>query len=98
MFAYRRCNVLHKPSVMQYTPTMQRSKPLLKSTYELLGKSGLSYRQVAAGARVDINWVAKFAQRAIREPGVSKVQRVHDFLIAYEEIRVSKTPTVESAA
>ena len=70
---------------MQYTPAMQRSKSLLALTYELLGKSGLSYRQIAGGAGVDINWVAKFAQRAIREPGVSKVQRVHDFLIAATE-------------
>jgi hypothetical protein len=74
---------------------------LLESTYRLLDATDLTYRQVASGAAVDMNWLAKFKQRAINEPGVGKVQRVHDFLAAYEAIRVpppSGTPTPRHAA
>jgi transcriptional regulator with XRE-family HTH domain len=83
---------------MQYTQAMQRPKSLLKVTYKLFKKSGLSYRQIAAGACVDVNWVAKFAQGKIDDPGVKKIQKVHDFLIAYEEVRMSAIPAAESAA
>lgn len=53
---------------------------LLDRTYQLLDACGLTYREIAAGADVDINWVAKLKQRNIAEPGVIKVQAVHDFL------------------
>lgn len=55
-------------------------EPLLDVTYRLLDACELTYREIAAGAGVDINWVAKFKQRAIAEPGVMKVQAVYDFL------------------
>ena len=61
---------------------------LLEKTYQLLEATDLTYRQIAAGASIDSNWLAKFKQRQIKEPGVGKVQRVHDFLSAYEAIRV----------
>lgn len=53
---------------------------LLTKTYELIAKSELTYREIADGARVDVNWFAKFKQRRIKSPGVPKVQAVHDFL------------------
>lgn len=53
---------------------------LLGVTYQLLDASDLTYREIAAGAGVDINWVAKLKQRGIGEPGVTKVQAVYDFL------------------
>lgn len=59
-----------------------RTEKLLDRTYRLLDACNLTYREIAAGARVDINWLAKFKQRAIDEPGVTKVQSVHDFLFA----------------
>jgi hypothetical protein len=61
---------------------MDSVEPLLARTYRLLDASGLSYRAIAAGSGQDVNWVAKFVQRAIGEPGVSKVQAVHDFLVS----------------
>lgn len=61
---------------------MTPDEPLLDRTYRLLDAAGLSYRKIAAGSGVDLSWIAKFAQRNIGEPGVSKVQAVHDFLIA----------------
>lgn len=69
------------------------SESLLDRTYRLLDHTDLTYRQIAAGAAVDMNWLAKLKQRAISEPGVGKVQRVHDFLTAYEAIRVPRPAT-----
>lgn len=59
----------------------QLSEPLLARTYRLLDSlnPSPSYREIAEGAEVDRNWVAKFVTRAIEEPGVTKVQRVHDW-------------------
>ena len=59
---------------------MSLTQNLLERTYQLLDASTLTYAEIADGAGVDINWLAKFKQRAIGEPGVSKVQGVHDFL------------------
>ena len=59
---------------------MALTENLLERTYRLLDDSDLTYAQISAGAGVDINWLSKFKQRAIGEPGVSKVQGVHDFL------------------
>ena len=58
------------------------AEPLLARTYRLLDIVDVSYGEIAAGAQVDKNWVAKFVTRSIDEPGVNKVQRVHDFLAA----------------
>lgn len=71
------------------------NEPLLDKTYRLLGETDLTYRQIASGAAVDMNWLAKLKQRAIAEPGVGKVQRVHDFLLAYQGIRASRSAVVE---
>ena len=56
------------------------SQSLLDATYRLVESSDLSYPEIAAGASVKTDWFASFMQRRIREPGVNKVQRVHDFL------------------
>jgi transcriptional regulator with XRE-family HTH domain len=60
---------------------------LLQRTYDLIDKSGLSQRQIAAGAGVKRDWLAKFAQRRIRSPGTPKVQAVHNFLRSYKPPR-----------
>lgn len=70
---------------------MASEETLFDCTVRLLGQSNLTYRQIAEGAAVDMNWLAKFRQGAIEEPGVHKVQRVHDFLAAYEAIRVPRS-------
>lgn len=61
---------------------MDVTEPLLDRTYRLLAGTKLTYQQIADGAKVDINWLAKLKQRRIDEPGVNKIQAVHDFLIA----------------
>lgn len=61
---------------------------LLARTYRLLDATNLTYAQLAEGAGVERHWVEKFKQRKISTgAGVDKVQRVHDYLTAYEAIR-----------
>lgn len=66
--------------VTRYYAVAMSKGNLLGITYELLDASDLTYREIASGAGVDINWVAKLKQRAIGEPGVTKVQAVYNFL------------------
>ena len=62
-----------------YSSHMQ-SKTFLEETYELVANCGLTQRQIAEGAGVNYWWYIKFAQRSIPDPGVERVQKVHDFL------------------
>jgi hypothetical protein len=56
---------------------------LLARTYELLDRRGtVSLRQIALETGLGQDWLDKFSQRRIREPGVVKVQRLHDYLAA----------------
>lgn len=64
-----------------------KEESLLDEAYRLLDGSELKYREIAAGAGVDFNWLVKFKQRSIREPGVSKVQAVCDFLRGKKGVR-----------
>jgi hypothetical protein len=61
---------------------MAKDKPLLERTKALLTKlhGHFSYQDIADGSEVDREWLSKFARGEIPEPGVNKVQRVHDFL------------------
>lgn len=59
-----------------------RAMDLLQRTYELLDQTKLSQRQIAAGAGVKRDWLAKFMQKAIASPGAPKVQAVHNFLLS----------------
>jgi transcriptional regulator with XRE-family HTH domain len=66
---------------------MPKEKPLLARTKDLLEQlhgdpqeGKFTYEDIADGAKVGREWLAKFAIGQIPEPGVNKVQRVHDFL------------------
>lgn len=58
-------------------------KTLLESTYEQLKARdrALTLRRIAEGAGVDYEWLAKFSQNRINDPGVQKVEAVHKFLL-----------------
>ncbi len=71
---------------------MDSVEPLLSRTYRLMAESQLSYKKIADGSGQSKDWVAKLAQRAIREPGVSKVQAVHDFLAGRLDPAASQHP------
>lgn len=72
------------------------TESLLDRTYSLLDAAvdadgrlkRIIYKDFAKGAAVDVNWLAKFKQRQIPEPGVKKIQRLHDFLV----VRMAATP------
>ena len=57
---------------------------LITKTYALIDRSQMTYREIADGSGVDVNWFAKFKQRRINSPGAPKVQKVHDFLLRHE--------------
>lgn len=64
---------------------MKSPKPpltLLDQTLELLANrpKDLTLRQIAEGAKVDFEWLSKFSRELIDDPGVKKVQAVHDFM------------------
>lgn len=55
---------------------------MLDRTYRLLDSTNLTYREIATGAEVGFEWLKSLASRRIGEPGTSKIQRLHDFLVA----------------
>lgn len=61
------------------------SYPLLEKTYELLGERKLSLKELAEDAELDESWLAKFHRRAIPNPGVNLVQKLHDYLIRSQQ-------------
>ena len=71
-----------------------KTETLLERTYQLIDSTNQTYQQVADATGLDKNWLMKFKQRAIKEPGVSKVQKVHDFLLAYNAIKTSSRDAV----
>lgn len=73
------------------------TESLLERTLRLLKSTNLKQPQIATGADVSPHWLAKFSQGLIPEPGVSKVQRVHDFLSSYEAIRAPRSSQQDAA-
>lgn len=55
---------------------------LLSTTKTLLAQSPETQRIIAANSGVGYQWLAKFSQGRISDPGVSKVQQLHDYLSA----------------
>lgn len=65
-------------------------KTLLDATKERLASRQETLQEVADGAGVGYQWLAKFSQNRIADPSVNKVQAVHDyFLRKQESARVS---------
>ena len=61
---------------------MSTNAELLATTIQLVRARGeMTLQQVADGSAVDFEWLSKFAREEIDDPGVRKVQRVHDFLV-----------------
>ena len=69
---------------------------LLENTYSLLDASPLSLERIATGAGVGYWWLTKLKQRRFDDPGVGRVERLHDFLSSEAEgdlPRHSEQPT-----
>ena len=60
---------------------MNTPNTLLEDTQRLLKSAKTPRREIARGAAVGNEWLAKFSQGRINDPGVRKVQRLHDFLL-----------------
>jgi hypothetical protein len=53
---------------------------LLEKTLQLLADSPESLNAIAAGSNVGYEWLKKLAEGSIPNPGVIRVQSVHDYL------------------
>jgi len=58
---------------------------LLSNTVHLLSVADEPRHVIAKNAGVGYEWLAKFAQGRIPDPGVSRVQRLHDYLTRQQE-------------
>ena len=59
---------------------MDAQESLLDKTYRLLDNRTETLMQISKGAEIDDSWLFKFSRRAIPNPGVRLVQRLHDYL------------------
>lgn len=60
---------------------IQSADALLDRTYKLLSARKLSLKDIAKEADLDESWLAKFHRKAIPNPGVNLVQKLHDHLL-----------------
>jgi transcriptional regulator with XRE-family HTH domain len=58
---------------------------LLTEVRKLVLRSALTREQIAKGAGVERDWLNAVTQGRIRDPGVTKIQKLHDFLTAQQE-------------
>lgn len=60
---------------------------LLDHTYRLLAdrREHMTLREIADGSGLGYDWLSKFANRAIPNPGVINVQTLHDFLARQQQ-------------
>lgn len=71
------------------TSVPDSTESLLDRTKKLLdGRGELTLREIAEGAEVGHEWLRSFLYGdRIREPGVLKIERVHNFLVEYQAAR-----------
>jgi transcriptional regulator with XRE-family HTH domain len=61
------------------------TESLLDRTKRLLRERGdLSLREIAEGAGVGHQWLRSIVYEAIEEPGVTKLEKVHNYLVEYQ--------------
>lgn len=58
-----------------------QSVPLLTKTRELLAATEKPLYVIATESQLGYEWLRKFKADQIPEPGVNKVQRLHDYLV-----------------
>ena len=59
-------------------------EPILDTTRRLLAARKQSLPKIAASTGLDFEWLSKMSQGRINDPGVQKVQKLHDYLITEE--------------
>jgi transcriptional regulator with XRE-family HTH domain len=61
------------------------TESLLGRTKKLLSqRDGLSLREIAEGAGVGHQWVRGLVYGAIKDPGISRLEKLHNFLADYQ--------------
>lgn len=63
---------------------MDDNTDLLTETLELFAKrpANVSLRAISEASGVNFHWLGKFAQGKFDDPGVKKIQKLHDYLIS----------------
>jgi hypothetical protein len=61
-------------------PILSAMSELLTETKALLAATKRRPREISAASGVGYDWLIKFARGVIQDPGISRVQRLHDFL------------------
>lgn len=63
--------------------TTTDSAPLLARTQDLVKNAprDVTYTKMAEAIGCSVAWISRFADNKIPDPGVRRVQRLHDFLI-----------------
>jgi hypothetical protein len=65
---------------------------LLDKTHHLLRHCGIPWTEVAIGAAVSYTWLKKFRTGQFIDPGVMRVQRLHDFLVLHRRAMGKEAP------
>lgn len=61
-----------------------RTEPLMKKTLKLLKKRG-GYRDIARATGLGYDWLLKLSAGEIGDPGVNRIERLHNFLISEDK-------------
>jgi len=57
---------------------------LLDRTKTLLRECELSLPEIATRSKLGYEWLKKFAADDIPDPGVKRIQQLHDFLVSHQ--------------
>jgi predicted transcriptional regulator len=66
---------------------MDLAEPILDVTKRLLPRCDLPNKELARRVGVNYEWLRLLRNGRIKDPSVSMVQRLHDFLLVYEHDR-----------
>lgn len=64
--------------------TNATNQTMLNRTKTLLQQHKGHWRSICEKTDLDYDWLTKVAQGSIKDPGVNKIQRLHDYLVAQE--------------
>jgi transcriptional regulator with XRE-family HTH domain len=80
------------------TGVSDSTESLLSRTKKLLDQRGeLSLREIAEGAGVGHEWVRGLTYGAIKDPGISRLEKLHNFLTDYHAAQRFQQRSAQSA-
>lgn len=62
--------------------------PLLEKTMALLRKCDMPLSELAQKSNLGYEWLKKLKADAIPDPGVNRIQQLHDFLVSQQSMPV----------